>query len=388
MIVECIKKVVEGQNLTYQEAYESMKEIMSGTATPAQIAALITALRMKGETVEEISAFATVMREFCSAIRPNVTGRVIDTCGTGGDKIKTFNVSTLTAFVVAGAGVPVAKHGNRSVTSKIGSADLLEKFGLNLNVEPDVVRRAIEEVGVGFMFAPKFHPAMKYAIGLRREIAIRTVFNLLGPLTNPAGVKAQLLGVFDETWLKPIALVLKRLGCEEAMVVYGLDEISIIGKTSVAWLKNGEIRLFELTPSDFDMKAAKPSDLIVQSSEEYADLSFRILYCDPEINDPKLNIILMNSSAALIVRDKADNFRYGVELAMESIASGSAYKKLKEMIKIYGGDLSRLEELEKSIGDFLDLLAAAAKENIEGNYYRYNVLGENVRFTRRSLKDS
>ncbi|MEM2564660.1 MAG: anthranilate phosphoribosyltransferase, partial [Candidatus Bathyarchaeia archaeon] len=287
------------------------------------------------------------------AIRPNVTGRVIDTCGTGGDKIKTFNVSTLTAFVVAGAGIPVAKHGNRSVTSKIGSADLLERFGLNLNVEPDVVRRAIEEVGIGFMFAPKFHPAMKYAIGPRKEIAIRTVFNLLGPLTNPAGVKAQLLGVFDEVWLKPIALVLKRLGCEEAMVVHGLDgldEISIIGKTSVAWLKDGEVRLFELTPSDFDMKAAKPSDLIVQDSEEYADLSFRILYCDPEIDDPKLNMVLMNSSAALIVGGKADNFKYGVELALESIASGSAYKKLREMIKIYGGDLSRLEELEKKYG--------------------------------------
>lgn len=353
MIVECIRKVVEGQNLTYQEAYEAMREIMGGMATPAQIAALLTALRMKGEMVEEVSAFATVMREFCSTIQPNIKGRIIDTCGTGGDEIKTFNVSTLTAFVVAGADVPVAKHGNRSVTSKIGSADLLEKFGLNLDVEPDVVKKAIEEAGIGFMFAPKFHPAMKYTIGPRREIAIRTVFNLLGPLTNPAGVKAQLLGVFDEAWLKPIALVLKKLGCEEAMVVYGLDgldEISIIGKTSVAWLKDGEVRLFELTPSDFDMKTAKPSNLIMQSPEEYVELSFRILYCDPKVDDPKLNMVLMNSSAALIVGGKADNFRHGVELALESIASGSAYGKLRELIKIYGGDLSRLEELERRYG--------------------------------------
>ncbi|MEM2341091.1 MAG: anthranilate phosphoribosyltransferase [Candidatus Bathyarchaeia archaeon] len=355
MIVECIKKVVEGQNLTYQEAYEAMREIMSGMATPAQIAALLTALRMKGETVEEISAFATVMRmrEFCSAIRPNVKGRIIDTCGTGGDRIKTFNISTLTALIVAGAGVPVAKHGNRSVTSMVGSADLLEKFGLNLNVESDVVKKAIEEIGIGFIFAPKFHPAMKHAIGPRREIAIRTVFNLLGPLTNPAGVKAQLLGVFDETWLKPITLVLGRLGCEEAMVVHGLDgldEISILGKTSVAWLKDDEVRLFELAPSDFDMKTAKPSDLIVRSPEECVELSFKILYCDPKIGDPKLNMVLMNSSAALIIGGKADNFKYGVELALESIASGSAYRKLRELIKIYGGDLSKLEELERKYG--------------------------------------
>ncbi|MCX8171125.1 MAG: anthranilate phosphoribosyltransferase [Candidatus Bathyarchaeota archaeon] len=353
MIVECIRKVVEGQDLTYRESYEVMREIMSGVATPAQIAAFLTALRMKGETVEEISAFATVMREFCRAIQPNITGRIIDTCGTGGDRIKTFNVSTLTAFVVAGAGVPVAKHGNRSVTSKMGSADLLEKFGLNLDVEPEVVREAIEKVGLGFIFAPKFHPAMRHAIGPRREIAIRTVFNLLGPLTNPAGVKAQLLGVFDEAWLEPMALVLKRLGCEEAMVVYGLDgldEISIIGRTSVAWLKDNEVRFFELTPSDFDMRTAKLSDLIVQSPEDYVELSFRILYCDLESGDPRLNMVLMNSSAALIVGGKADDFKYGVELASESIESGSAYRKLRELVKTYGGDLSKLEELEEKYG--------------------------------------
>lgn len=353
MIVEGIKKVVEGQNLTYQEACEIMKEIMTGAATPAQIASLLTALRMKGETVEEISAFAFIMRRFCHSIQPNIKGRIIDTCGTGGDKIKTFNVSTLAAFVAAGAGAPVAKHGNRSVTSRMGSADLLERLGLNLNTEPDVVKEAIEEIGIGFIFAPKFHPAMKYAIGPRREIGIRTVFNLLGPLTNPAGVKFQLIGVFDGYWLRPLALVLKYIGCEEAMVVHGLDgldEISIIGRTSVALLKDNNIEFFDVTPKDFGMEIANLKDLIVESVEEYVDLSFRLLYCDPKIGDPKLNMVLMNASAALVVGGIADDFRHGVELALESIASGSAYKKLKLLIKKYGGSLSTLEELEEKYG--------------------------------------
>jgi len=353
MIVEYIRKVVEGRDLTYQEACEAMREIMSGNATSAQIAALLTAMRMKGETVEEIAAFASVMREFCNAIRPNVKGRIIDTCGTGGDRIKTFNVSTLTAFVAAGAGATVAKHGNRSVTSKMGSADLLERLGLNLNVEPGVVEKTIEDLGIGFMFAPKFHPAMKYAAGPRREIGIRTVFNILGPLTNPAGVKAQLLGVFDETWLKPIALVLRRLGSEEVMVVHGvdgLDEISIIGKTSIAWLKNDNVELLEVTPKDFGMRPAELLDIVVYNPEEYVEDSFRLLYCSPDIDDPKLRMVLINSSAALIIGGKADDFKHGVDLAFESIESGSAYKKLRELIKRYGGDFSRLEELEKKYG--------------------------------------
>lgn len=353
MIVEGIKKVVEGRNLTYHEAYEVMREIMSGVATPAQIAAILTALRMKGESIEEISAFASAMKEFCTTIHLNIKKRVIDTCGTGGDRIKTFNVSTLTAFVAAGAGVPVAKHGNRSVTGKIGSADLLEHLGLNIDVEPVIVKRTIEKIGIGFMYAPKFHPAMKYAIGPRREIGIRTVFNILGPLTNPANVKAQLLGVFDGTWLKPVASILRILGCEEAMVVHGvdgLDEISIIGRTSVAWLKNGDISLFEVTPKDFGMKVADPSSLAVGGPEECVELSFKLLYCDPDLSDPKLGMVLMNASAALIIGGKADDFKYGVELALEAITSGSAYLKLVELIKNYGGSLSKLEELEKKYG--------------------------------------
>ncbi|MEM3162435.1 MAG: anthranilate phosphoribosyltransferase, partial [Candidatus Bathyarchaeia archaeon] len=237
MIREAIENLVNREGLSYREASESMKEIMSGEATPSQIAAFLTALRMKGETVEEIMAFASVMRSFCHKINPRVSGRLVDTCGTGGDRIKTFNVSTAAAFVVAGAGVPVAKHGNRSVTSKSGSADVLEHLGLNLNVPHETVEKAIEKIGVGFMFAPMFHPAMKHAAGTRREIGIRTVFNILGPLTNPAMANAQVIGVYDAGLVDKMAHVLRGLGLQEAMVVHGLDgldEISTVGETLIA----------------------------------------------------------------------------------------------------------------------------------------------------------
>jgi len=350
MIRDGIRKVVEGSNLTYQESSEIMKEIMSGSATEAQIGGFLTALRMKGETVDEVSAFASVMREFCHSIRLNVKGRVIDTCGTGGDKIKTFNVSTLAAFVAAGAGVIVAKHGNRSVTSKSGSADLLERLGFNLNLEPEQVKKTIEQIGIGFMFAPVFHPAMKHAIGPRREIGIRTVFNILGPLTNPANANAQLLGVFDDAWLKPLAQVLNRLGCEEAMIVHGLDgldEISTIGKTTIAWLKDNEIKFQGVSPEDFGLKYAKPEDICEYDPTEGGEIAFRLLNCDPRSNDPKIDILLANSSAALVVGGKADDLKNGVDLASESIENGDAYRKLKSLIKASGGDTSKLEELEK-----------------------------------------
>jgi len=350
MIREGVKKAVERCNLTYQESSEVMKEIMSGSATQAQIGAFLTALRMKGETVDEVSAFASAMREFCHNIRPDVRGRITDTCGTGGDKLKTFNVSTASAFVAAGAGVIIAKHGNRSVTSKSGSADVLEVLGLNLNQRPEDVKKAIEDVGIGFMFAPVFHPAMKYAVGPRREIGIRTVFNILGPLTNPANAKAQLLGVFDLTWLSPLAYALERLRCEEAMVVHGLDgvdEISTIGKTAVAWLKNGEVTFRELSPPDFGMKVAKPEEVLGDDPEKSAEITFRLLNGDLGSNDPKMDMLLVNSSAVLVVADKVDDLKSGVSLASESIESGAAYKKLKDLIKASNGDLSKLEELEK-----------------------------------------
>jgi anthranilate phosphoribosyltransferase len=240
MIREGIQKLVEGADLTFEESREIMNEVMLGKATNSQTAAFLTALRMKGEVVEELIAFTSVMRSNCCTIHPKVQGRLVDTCGTGGDKIKTFNVSTAAAFVIAGAGVSVAKHGNRAVTSKSGSADVLEKLGLNINLEPKTVEGIIEKVGVGFMFAPTFHPAMKYAAETRREIGIRTVFNVLGPLTNPACANAQLLGVYDSKLVVPMAFALERLGCVEAMVVHGLDgldEISTIGKTAIAHLK-------------------------------------------------------------------------------------------------------------------------------------------------------
>ena len=212
MIRESIQKLIDGANLVHEEAAEALREIMSGKATNAQIAALLTALRMKGETVEEITAFAEVMRENCCRINPDVKGRLVDTCGTGGDKIKTFNVSTASAFVVAGAGVAIAKHGNRSVTSRSGSADVLERFGFNLTMEPAAVQKTIEQVGIGFMFAPAFHPAMKYAIEPRKELGIRTVFNVLGPLANPACANAQVLGVYDRKLTGTLAYALNKLG--------------------------------------------------------------------------------------------------------------------------------------------------------------------------------
>lgn len=349
MIRESIKKLINGANLTCEESTAAMKEIMSGEATNAQIGAFLTALRLKGETSEEITAFTTVMKECCNKIYPKVKGRLVDTCGTGGDKIKTFNISTTAAFVVAGADIAVAKHGNRSVTSKSGSADVLEKLGLNLNIEPKKVEKAIEQVGIGFMFAPAFHPAMKYAIGPRREVGIRTVFNVLGPLTNPADASAQLLGVYDQKLTEPLSYSLKSLGCEEAMVVHGLDgldEISTIGKTAISWLKNGEVTTKEMAPKDFGIKQATLEDIKGTTPEKSAELTFKILYGNIDAVDPRREIVQVNGAAAIIVAGKAEDFSYGKEAAKESIESGEAYKKLKELVKFSGGDISKLEQLE------------------------------------------
>lgn len=350
MIVEATKKIVEGKHLSYDEAWSVMTEIMSGRATDAQIGAFLTALRMKGETINEISAFAAAMKQFCCRINPKVSGCLIDTCGTGGDRIKTFNVSTLTALVVAGAGVPVAKHGNRAVTSRCGSADLLEKLGLNLDLEPKEVEEIIEKVGIGFMFAPKFHPAMKHAIGPRREIGIRTVFNILGPLTNPASPSAQLLGVYSRELLKPLAYVLSKLGCRNAMVVHGLnglDEISIIGKTAVAYLRDDEVSMMEIKPRDFGFQNARVEEIQSPSLEENIKLTFKLLNDLTEPHDPRKRMVLLNAAAGLLVGGKVDSLQEGIELASTSIESSSAYEKLKAMIKASRGKLEILEELEK-----------------------------------------
>jgi anthranilate phosphoribosyltransferase len=349
MIREGIQKIIESNNLSFEESEEIMREIMSGKTTSSQTAAFLTALRMKGEVVEELIAFTSVMRSNCCTIHPNVRGRLVDTCGTGGDKIKTFNVSTAAAFVIAGAGISVAKHGNKAVTSKSGSADVLEKLGLNLALEPKTVEGIIEKVGVGFMFAPAFHPAMKYAAETRREIGIRTVFNVLGPLTNPACANAQLLGVYDAKLVVPMAFALEKLGCLEAMVVHGidgLDEISTIGKTVIAHLKKGNVAKMEMVPSNFGVKTASEADLQSTTTEESAEIIFKILN-GKTIDDSKSEIVLVNSAAGIIIGGKAENFAEAMEIARKSIASGAAYKKLIELIKASNGSLKRLEELKE-----------------------------------------
>ena len=348
MIREGIQKLIEGTNLTYEESGQIMTEVMSGQATSSQTAAFLTALRMKGEAVDELIAFACVMKSNCHPIHPHVVGRLVDTCGTGGDKIKTFNVSTAAAFVIAGAGVPVAKHGNRAVTSKSGSADVLEKLGLNLNCPPEAVEKTIEEIGIGFMFAPAFHPAMKYASEPRREIGIRTVFNVLGPLTNPANAKGQVLGVYDAKLVAPITFALQQLGCESAMVVYGLDgldEVSTVGKTLIAYLNKGCVSKSEFRPEDFGVKRASSADLQTASSEESAEAVFKILSGKTK-GDAKADLVLVNAAAGIIVGGKAGDFKEAMEIARESTASGAAYGKLKTLIEMSGGNLEKLEEME------------------------------------------
>ena len=349
MIKKSIKKLVEGSDLTCKESRETMREIMKGIATESQIASFLTALRIKGETVPEITTFAKVMKEQCRSIHPTVPGRLVDTCGTGGDRTKSFNISTIAAFVVAGAGVAIAKHGNRAVTSQSGSADALERIGLNLKMEPEKVQEAIEEVGIGFMYAPVFHPAMKHAVRPRREMGIRTIFNVLGPLTNPAGTTAQLLGVYDAKLNEPLAYALKDLGCEEAMVVHGLngmDEISTLGRTAISWLKNGEVKRLEVTPKDFGVKKAIVQDVKVASAEESAKILYNILGDNLKAGNPKTDIVLVNAAAGIMVGGKADDFMEGMEAARESIISGAAYKKLEELIEFSGGELSKLEGME------------------------------------------
>ncbi|MCL4409040.1 MAG: anthranilate phosphoribosyltransferase [Candidatus Bathyarchaeota archaeon] len=348
MIREGIQKLIEGADLTYEESGAIMTEVMSGKATNSQTAAFLTALRMKGESAEELIAFASVMKGHCRQIHPKVKGRLVDTCGTGGDKVKTFNVSTAAAFVIAGAGVPVAKHGNRAVTSKSGSADVLEKLGLNLAIEPQAIEGIIEQVGVGFMFAPAFHPAMKYAAEPRREIGIRTVFNILGPLTNPASASGQLLGVYDAKLVEPMAYALQKLGCEEAIVVHGLDgldEISTVGKTLIAHLKDGKVTRKTLAPANFGVKKAAVSELQCGSADESAESMFKILNGKAN-GHAKADIVLVNAAAGIMVGGKARDFNEGLELAKKSISSGAAYAKLKGLVKASGGSLKKLEELE------------------------------------------
>ena len=349
MMKNTISKVIAREDLTEKEAQDVMQAIMSGSATPAQIGSFLTALRMKGETVEEITAFARVMRQFAARINPKVDGILVDTCGTGGDKIKTFNISTAVALVACGAGIPIAKHGNRSVTSKAGSADVMEALGVKIELEPPKVERCIERMGFGFMFAPLFHGAMKYATPVRREIGIRTVFNILGPLTNPANAKAQLLGVYDGGLTETLAKVLNGLGIERAMVVYGLDgldEISNLGKTRISKLSGGEVKTYIVEPRDFGFKLARAEEIRGQDAEGNAILLLKLLKGG---DGPRRDVVLMNAAAAVMVGGKASSFEEGVEVAREAIDSGRAYEKLRALIKATDGDLSKLEALEAKL---------------------------------------
>jgi len=329
MIREAITKAVSGQDLSLEEAALTMDEIMSGNATDAQIASFITALRMKGETVDEITGFTRIMREKATHLRAR--GPVIDTCGTGGDGARTFNISTASAFIAAGAGAMVAKHGNRSVSSSCGSADCLQALGVNITAPVEDVERCLNEIGIGFLFAPLLHASMKYAIGPRREIGIRTVFNVLGPMTNPAGAKAQLIGVYAPELTETMASVLKNLGSLHVMVVHGmdgLDEITITGPTRVTELKGGRIGTYEIHPEEFGFSLAHPNDLKGGEAQENARLCMAILGGE---QGPRRNICLLNAGAAIYVADLADDLAQGIRKAQESIDSGAAMAKLEAL---------------------------------------------------------
>jgi anthranilate phosphoribosyltransferase len=349
MIKEAIQLLADHKDLAYEHAQQSMREIMTGEATPAQIGAFLTSLRMKGETVDEITAFAVAMREHSVRISPHVQGRIVDTCGTGGDLLKTFNVSTTAAFISSGAGVTIAKHGNRSVTSKCGSADVLEALGVNLEANPSTVEKTIEQIGIGFMFAPAFHPAMKNAIIPRREIGIRTVFNILGPLTNPANANAQVLGVYDPKLVESMAKVLQRLGLEEALVVHGidgLDEISIVGQTKLSWLKDGQITSKTIVPQDMKLKVVRSNEISGYNVLQSARIMVNILNGVEKEESARRQMALANAAAALLVGGKVDDLTSGVELGSEVIESGKAYEKLRQLVRYTNGDESKLDRIE------------------------------------------
>jgi len=331
MIQEAISKLIEKQDLTLKEAEDVMNEIMSGKATDAQIAAFLVALRLKGETIDEITACAKVMREKASRIKPSNHQELIDVVGTGGDKSGTFNISTAAAFVTAGAGIPVAKHGNKGVSSKSGSADVLTALGIKIDLDPKQVEKCITEVGIGYMFAPKFHSAMKYAIGPRKELAVRTVFNILGPLTNPAEAPYELMGVFDESLVEPLAEVLGKLGCKHALVIHGngLDEITLDGPTKVAEYKDGHVETYEIKPTDFDIKLAELKEVQGNSPEDNAKIILDIL--NKKEQGPKRDIVILNAAAAIYTAGKADSIKQGIEIAKDSIDSGKALEKLNNL---------------------------------------------------------
>jgi anthranilate phosphoribosyltransferase len=337
MIREAIAKVVAGTDLQEQEMIEVMQEIMSGGATDAQISCFITALRMKGETIDEIVGAVRVMREKATFVDTGVNtaaGEVLmDIVGTGGDGSGTFNVSTTTSFVVAGAGLMVAKHGNRAVSSKCGSADVLEALGVNLAMAPDKVSECIRTVGIGFLFAPMMHGAMKYAIGPRREIGIRTIFNILGPMTNPAGANVQLTGVFARELTETLARVLLRLGMKRTLVVWGegnMDEMTVTGATHVADAHDGKVETYTVNPEDVGLQRAEFAEIRGGATPQESAVQVREVLGGKA--GAKLDMVLLNGGAALMAAGRADTLRQGVDLAREVVSSGAALAKLEQLV--------------------------------------------------------
>jgi anthranilate phosphoribosyltransferase len=329
---DALQSLIDRKDFTYEQMLAVMRQVMSGELTPVQIAGLLVGLRMKGETVDEIAAAAEVMRELSSKVSVKDGAHLIDTCGTGGDGIQTFNVSTVCAFVAAAAGARVAKHGGRSVSSTCGSADVLEALGVNVNLTPAQVAKCVDEIGIGFMFAPNHHSAMKYAAPVRRELGVRTLFNLLGPLTNPAGAKRQVMGVFHRDLTSLLAGVLQRLDSEHVLVVHGadgMDEISFAGDTYVAELKDGQVREYVLNPQQFGLPLHDVQSIRVQNAEQSKQLLLAVLSGE---TGPARDIVLLNAGAAIYVAGLVANLAAGIACASRMIDSGEAKNKLQQLI--------------------------------------------------------
>jgi anthranilate phosphoribosyltransferase len=343
-IVDAIKKISKKESLSSKEAEEVMKEIMSGKVQDSQLGAFLTALVMKGETIEEITGFAKVMREFANLIEPSVDGELLDTCGTGGDAVKTFNISTISALVVAGAGVSVAKHGNRAVTSKCGSADLLESLGIKINLPPEDVQTCIEKIGIGFMFAPLFHPAMKFAMPTRRALKLRTVFNILGPLTNPANAKHHVLGVFHKDLTPVMARVLQDLEAKHVYTVHnscGIDELVPVGINYITEYYKGKIETCAITNKDFKIPKCSINDILAGTIEENTMIALKIL--KNQDHSARFATVLMNVALALKCAGIANEFEEGISIAKNTIESGKAFEKLERFIEFSGGNKDNLK---------------------------------------------
>ncbi|MDD3251949.1 MAG: anthranilate phosphoribosyltransferase [Lachnospiraceae bacterium] len=331
MIKESILKVFRKENLTYEEAETAMNEIMEGQASAVQMSAYLTALSMKGETVEEITASAAGMRGHCVRLLHDMD--VLEIVGTGGDGSNSFNISTTSALVISAAGIPVAKHGNRAASSKCGAADVLEALGVNITVKPEVSTELLKKIGICFLFAQNYHIAMKYVAPVRKELGIRTIFNILGPLANPAGANMELMGVYDEMLVEPLARVLTNLGVKRALVVYGtdgLDEISMSAPTKICEVKDGQYTCYEVTPEQFGFTRCSKEDLVGGTPEENAQITREILDGEP---GPKRDAVLINAGAAIYMAGKADSIQAGIDLAKEILDSGRAKQQLEQFIR-------------------------------------------------------